>query len=156
MGPPSKISETWFGPGFRTTATAIIIAANNFGGTIGFLFCPWVVKSADDVATLLYYQVAFAAVPFVLIFIYFPQQPPTYASFSAMQRDAGSDANTAARRARSASKLRPQQQQTAGGHAGGTCRTPLLKGARAHAPRDAAGAVASAGYWVRTPGLGPR
>eukprot|EP00039_Didymoeca_costata_P020846 m.342615 g.342615 ORF g.342615 m.342615 type:complete len:504 (-) comp21626_c0_seq1:150-1661(-) len=87
---PSKVSERWFAAEQRTTATAIMSIANGIGGTVGFLLCPAIVHSEDDIPRLLYIQAGIAAVPMIASMIRLsdgPPSPPSHAAHRSISVD---------------------------------------------------------------------
>jgi hypothetical protein len=79
----SLLSQLWFPPSQRATATAFARQSNAGGRAIGFFLGPALVKHAKDLPRLLYIEVVLAAVPLLAALIYFPAAPKVPPSESA-------------------------------------------------------------------------
>ena len=105
-GAPPLVSNTWFPPNERTTATAIGALAANFGSALAFLIGPSMIPSTSDssenstksfskkyihlletrIMDYFYVQVGLAAFLFLCVVIYFPSKPPLPPSVAAFTR----------------------------------------------------------------------
>eukprot|EP00298_Acanthocystis_sp_HF-20_P017013 c21649_g3_i3.p1 GENE.c21649_g3_i3~~c21649_g3_i3.p1 ORF type:complete len:459 (+),score=175.57 c21649_g3_i3:32-1408(+) len=87
MASPSQVSQTWFGDGERTMATAIGSLANGFGSAAGFILSPLLVPSGqpDQIPLLLYIHTILALIPFILAIFFFPNRPDHPPSLSAQR-----------------------------------------------------------------------
>jgi len=93
MGAPIQISSAWFPPHERTRATSIGQMFNPLGVGFSFFLGVVTVREEDDVnimekniETLLWTYTAMAFITSVLIYCYFPSQPPTPPSVSASEQ----------------------------------------------------------------------
>eukprot|EP00937_MAST-01D_sp_MAST-1D-sp2_P004009 g4009.t1 len=96
MGTESRLACMWFAEDERTTATAIAVTSNAVGTTVGFLLGPGIVKTAGDLPTLLFVELAMGAVPFVCALVYLPKRPRHFPSAAAEALDDASMAGGAA------------------------------------------------------------
>ncbi|CAC5409277.1 DIRC2 [Mytilus coruscus] len=107
---PSLLSETWFPPNERATATAISLLFTSVGGAVAFIIGPQVVSEPryinctrnisicnstnstllsnlatlqEEIMMLNYIEFGVAALLMITVFIYFPNAPPTPPSESA-------------------------------------------------------------------------
>lgn len=105
-GAPPLVSNTWFPPNERTTATAIGALAANFGAALAFFIGPSMIPSTSDssenstknfskkyihllesrIMDYFYVQVGLAAFLFLCVVIYFPSKPPLPPSVAAFTR----------------------------------------------------------------------
>ncbi|XP_011504260.1 PREDICTED: uncharacterized MFS-type transporter C09D4.1 [Ceratosolen solmsi marchali] len=93
---PARLAAVWFGPDQVSSACSIGVFGNQLGIAIGFLFPPMLVPSSDDINVigqgfqLMFYIVAACtSVIFVLILLFFKDQPPLPPSpAQAVQREA--------------------------------------------------------------------
>ncbi|KAM7441414.1 hypothetical protein ABFA07_009503 [Porites harrisoni] len=105
-GGPPLVSNTWFPPNERTTATAIGALAANFGAALAFFIGPSMIPSTFDssenstknfskkyihlletrIMDYFYVQVGLAAFLFLCVVIYFPSKPPLPPSVAAFTR----------------------------------------------------------------------
>ena len=105
-GGPPLVSNTWFPPNERTTATAIGALAANFGAALAFLIGPSMIPSTFDssenstknfskkyihlletrIMDYFYVQVGLGAFLFLCVVIYFPSKPPLPPSVAAFTR----------------------------------------------------------------------
>ncbi|XP_071128730.1 solute carrier family 49 member 4 homolog [Mytilus edulis] len=110
---PSLLSETWFPPNERATATAISLLFTSVGGAVAFIIGPQVVSEPkyinctrnistcysanstllsnlatlrDEIMLLNYIEFGVAALLMITVFIYFPNAPPTPPSETAGMR----------------------------------------------------------------------
>jgi MFS transporter, FLVCR family, disrupted in renal carcinoma protein 2 len=85
MGAVSKLSENWFPPKQRTTATAIAAQSNLLGTAAAFSIGPLMVPHADAAANQHYVLLILilASVGGVASLVYFPSRPPLPPSVSA-------------------------------------------------------------------------
>lgn len=90
------VSETWFGPSQRSSATALSNNAVYLGVAFGFIFGPLAVPtdagmtpSATDTRLSLLYlgHFVWAVLAFIALLVYYPAKPPTPPSASATYRD---------------------------------------------------------------------
>ena len=79
---PAKISQVWFPPHERATATSLVTLANYAGLAVGFILVPWQTSTWGVVAMLRQWAVI-AAVTTVAAIAYFPAVPRTPPSASA-------------------------------------------------------------------------
>jgi len=90
MAAVGKLSETWFPPHLRTTATALMAEANLFGGTVIYPAATYIVTDPDP-AQMLHLNLMVAAaggVALVAALVYFPSHPPAPPSASAAVQQA--------------------------------------------------------------------
>ncbi|GAM25191.1 hypothetical protein SAMD00019534_083660, partial [Acytostelium subglobosum LB1] len=80
---PTKLSNVWFSPSERTFSTAIGTLANFSGSAIGFLLSLYA-TTGERMRYLLLAEAVSGLLIFIAICIYFPEQPPTPPSASAM------------------------------------------------------------------------
>ena len=72
---PSYLSLLWFPEAERNSATALANVSNALGRAVGFFLGPALVRSANDLPTLLYVCLACAAVPGMAAWAYLPVHP---------------------------------------------------------------------------------
>ena len=107
-GAPPLVSNTWFPPNERTTATAIGALATNLGAALSFFIGPSMVP-IDSVSNsfkysernlsghyihfietgimdYFYVQIGFAGFLFLCVIIYFPSKPPLPPSMAALNK----------------------------------------------------------------------
>jgi hypothetical protein len=72
---PSYLSLVWFADGERNLATALANTSNALGRAVGFFLGPLLVRTAEDLPTLLYVTFACAAVPCAAAWAYLPAVP---------------------------------------------------------------------------------
>jgi FLVCR family MFS transporter len=82
---PAKISQVWFHPSERATATSVMTLCNFLGSSIGFVVIPWQVNTWGMNGMLRQWAVI-AACTAVLTIVYFPDAPPTPPSASAARK----------------------------------------------------------------------
>ena len=105
-GAPPLVSNTWFPPDERTTATAIGALAANFGAALAFFIGPAMIPNTFNstensaknfskkhihlletrIMDYFYVQVGLAAFLFLCVVIYFPSKPPLPPSIAALTR----------------------------------------------------------------------
>lgn len=73
MGATARLSSIWFAEHRRTLTTALAVTANALGTNVGFVLGPWVVRRADDFGTLLWLELAIAAVPLACAVAWVPR-----------------------------------------------------------------------------------
>eukprot|EP00770_Monocercomonoides_exilis_P014471 MONOS_14417.1-p1 / transcript=MONOS_14417.1 / gene=MONOS_14417 / organism=Monocercomonoides_exilis_PA203 / gene_product=transporter, major facilitator subfamily protein , unspecified product / transcript_product=transporter, major facilitator subfamily protein / location=Mono_scaffold00998:1813-3936(+) / protein_length=643 / sequence_SO=supercontig / SO=protein_coding / is_pseudo=false len=88
---PSRASNTWFPPKERGISTGLASQSIFVGVAVGFLVAPLIVKSGENIPTLLYLLLGVQAVITGLATIYFPSAPPTPPSYSELAREKGID-----------------------------------------------------------------
>ena len=105
-GAPPLVSNTWFPPNERTTATAIGALAANFGAALAFFIGPSMIPKINGcsensevnltdknvhlietrIMDYFYVQIGLAAFLFLCVIIYFPSKPPLPPSIAALTR----------------------------------------------------------------------
>ena len=83
---PALIAAIWFPATERMTATGILGTCPILGSMVGFFVGPRIVRHYTDVPTLLYVEALVPAVCGLMIWIYFPEKPPTPPSGAAELR----------------------------------------------------------------------
>lgn len=82
MATPTLLSSVWFPEHERATATAIAIVVNNCGALVGF-FAPFLVgDNPENIKVLLWIHFTLVCCFSILVFSYFPSQPPSPPSSS--------------------------------------------------------------------------
>jgi predicted MFS family arabinose efflux permease len=76
MSAPPQLSLVWFAPGERTLATAIMVLFGNIGSGIAYLL-GLIVTSDLKLMTLIYIEAVASLITAVLVYVYFPDGPPT-------------------------------------------------------------------------------
>lgn len=83
---PALIAAIWFPANERMTATGILGTCPILGSMVGFFIGPRIVRHYTDVPKLLYVEALATAACGLMIWIYFPERPPTPPSGAAELR----------------------------------------------------------------------
>ena len=83
---PALIAAVWFPASERMTATGVLGTCPILGSMVGFFIGPRIVRHHTDVPALLYVEALGTAVCGMMIWIYFPEKPPTPPSGAAELR----------------------------------------------------------------------
>eukprot|EP00760_Papus_ankaliazontas_P030205 PhM_4_TR4660/c0_g1_i1/m.35273/K08220/FLVCR, SLC49A1_2; MFS transporter, FLVCR family, feline leukemia virus subgroup C receptor-related protein len=94
LGGPPLVASLWFPESERGTATAIASLANNFGGALGFLIPPQLVKeradgSVEGFMALYVFEAAIALVPLIGFLVFVPEKPHQPPSLTASVMGSG-------------------------------------------------------------------